>query len=127
MYISQIPEGKDAYLSALNNDKMNYKIKNAFFNAFDKEMKTIQRMIYGLPEYELYMTTPETKDYNWLGSSLKKILCKYENDILQVTIKTLTRLGIEVALCLMDVWSITPLWMAFWLRLRRTWKKPLLE
>ena len=101
-YTSQIPDGKDTYLKAINKDKMSYSIKNPFFNAFDKEMKDIQKTLYGLPQYALYMSTPETKEYNWLGSSLNRILCKYENDILQVAIKTLTALGIEIAVLMFD-------------------------
>jgi len=101
-YISQIADGKDTYLKALNNDKMNYKIKNPFFNAFDKEMKEIQKTLYALPEYNMYLSTPETKSFNWLGSTMNRIMCKYENDILQVAIRTLNRLGIEIAVLMFD-------------------------
>lgn len=101
-YLIEIPDGKDAFLKAINTDKINRIIKNPFFNAFDKEVKLIQKYITELPEYENYKITQEIKQYNWLGSSLNRILCKYENEILQRAISVINKNNIEIGALMFD-------------------------
>lgn len=101
-YISSINDGKDTFLKSINNDKINRTIKNQFFNAFDKEMKHIQKCIAEIPEYANYKTTHETKQYNWLGSTLNRILCKYENEILQRAISVINKNNIEIGVLMFD-------------------------
>jgi len=102
LYTSQILDGKSCFLSSINNDKINRKIKNPFFNAFDKEMKSIQKTIYNLVEYNDYLNTDVDKAFNWLGSSLNRILCYYENKILQTAISVITKNNIEIGVLMFD-------------------------
>ena len=46
------PEGKTEFLKAVNDDKMNRKIKQPFFKDFDKECKVIQKKLTELRDYE---------------------------------------------------------------------------
>jgi hypothetical protein len=100
-YITQIQNGKHEFLCALNRDTRNLKIKNPFFIAFDKEMKDIQKQFYTFAEYNMYLSTPDIS-YNWNGSTLNRILCKYENDILQTAIGVLTKNNIDIAVLMFD-------------------------
>ena len=95
------PDGKDKFLCALNNDKINKKESNQFLRDFDKECKEIQKLITGLPEYKhIVNSVPESRIHNWLGSAFNRIMCVYENKILQSLISILNKKQIEVcALC----------------------------
>ncbi len=58
--------GKDAYLKATNNDKINRtKALPKEFKNYDKEMKDIQRKLAGIEKYkDLVATVPLDKAYN---------------------------------------------------------------
>jgi hypothetical protein len=87
-------EGKVAFLKALNSDQTNKKIKNKFYKEFDKECKEIQKHITGLEQYKhIVNSVPSNRTYNWLGSAINRILCSYENKILQEIINGVTRYG----------------------------------
>jgi hypothetical protein len=94
-------DGKDKFLCALNNDKVNKKETNQFLRDFDKECKDIQKLITGLSEYKYIVdSVPESRIHNWLGSAFNRIMCVYENKILQSLIGILNKKEIEVcALC----------------------------
>lgn len=94
-------DGKDKFLCALNNDKINKKETNQFLRDFDKECKEIQKLITGLSEYKYIVdSVPESRIHNWLGSAFNRIMCVYENKILQSLISILNKKQIEVcALC----------------------------
>ena len=97
--------GKTAYLKATNDDKFSRdKTLPKSFKDYDKEMKQLQKQLVVLPEYqELRETIPEyklTKNYN--GSALNRILCYYENIILQHCIHVLNTKSIEVAILMFD-------------------------
>jgi len=94
-------DGKDKFLCALNNDKVNKKETNQFLRDFDKECKEIQKLITGLSEYKYIVdSVPESRIHNWLGSAFNRIMCVYENKILQSLIGILNKKEIEVcALC----------------------------
>ena len=82
-------KGKTEFLKAVNSDKTNNKIKDKFYKDFDKECKNIQKSITQLKEYKhIVDTVPTTKKYNWLGSAINRVLCVYENKILQEIQKT---------------------------------------
>ena len=82
--LDRIPNGKDLFLKSVNSDKKNTTCKDDFFKAFDKEMKVIQQVLYALPCYEyIVQTIPKDRTYNCLGSNINRILCLYENEVLQ--------------------------------------------
>ncbi len=97
--------GKDAYFIAMNNDKYsrNSSLPQAFRD-FDKEMKTIQKTLGVLDDYkDLIDTVPENKKKNnFYGCVLNRILCYFENIILQHVIHVINNRGIEVAVLMFD-------------------------
>lgn len=95
--------GKQLFLAALNDENLNKKIKDDFFKSFDKECKMIQSKINALPEYQhIAETTPEHRLYNWNGSAFNRIMCVYENKILQDVISVINKRGIEIAVLMFD-------------------------
>jgi hypothetical protein len=95
--------GKTEFLKAVNSDKSNKKIKDKFYKDFDKECKEIQQFITKLKEYEhIVKTVPATKKYNWIGSAINRILCVYENKILQEIIGYFIREQIEICALMFD-------------------------
>lgn len=96
-------EGKKLFLKATNYDKINKKEKNLIFKDYDKEMKTIQTNITGLEKYkDIVAEVPETKHHNWNGSAINRILCYYENKVLQIMIEELNRMNIEIMTPMFD-------------------------
>lgn len=97
--------GKNAYLVATNNDK---RVSGSFlpkhFKDYDKEMKDIQKRLIEEPEYrKLQETVPEYKQtLNYNGCVINRILCYYENIILQHALHVLNSKGIEVAILMFD-------------------------
>ena len=96
-------EGKTAYLCAINDNKSNKKIKNRSFIQFDDEMKILQKEICSLPEYQcIKSSVPDDKKYNWNGSALNRILCMYENQILQSCISALEKRSLNIQVLMFD-------------------------
>lgn len=96
-------EGKKAFLMATNSEK-SVKTSNKFLKMYDREMKYIQQTLTQLREFD-YIIQTVTRDKvgdNWYGSAINKILCEYENLILQVMIDTLTKLDIEIMALMFD-------------------------
>jgi len=87
---------KHDYLKCVNNDKK-MKMDDPVFNAFDKEMKTIQKAL--LPHYPQFVTT---KIYNVNGSKINHILCHFENKILQIMIQVILFKNIEICALMFD-------------------------
>lgn len=97
--------GKRAYLCATNMDKLSRKSENPEqFKCYDKEMKQIQKKLIGLSEYQaLFDTVPvEKRESNYNGCAINRILCYYENIILQHAIHFLNTKQIEVAVPMFD-------------------------
>jgi len=92
---------KTMYLCAINTEEINKKTKDANFKKFDKECKEIQKKLTSMECYKhIVDTVPSSRNYNWLGSAINRILCVYENRILQEVINFLNRDQIEIcALC----------------------------
>lgn len=85
-------EGKTAFLKAVNDNKPNRKISNKTFKKFEKEMRELQELILSIPEYQdIKNSVPENKKYNWNGSAINRILCMYENKILQSCISAINQ------------------------------------
>lgn len=97
--------GKTAYLVATNNDKLSTKRSLPdHFKQYDREMKRIQTELIKLPEYaDLIETIPEYKlSDNYNGSAINRILCYYENMILQHAIHVINSKGLEIAILMFD-------------------------
>ena len=96
--------GKLSYLSALNKDTMNRtKGLSSEFKKYDAEIKQIQNKLIRIKDYaELVGSVPENKPYNKLGSALNRIMCYYENMILQHAIHVVNKRGIEIAILMFD-------------------------
>ena len=96
-------KGKTAFLMAVNDDKHNQRISNPFFKKFDKEMKEIQEKVVNLECYkDIKSSVPSDKKINWNGSAINRILCMYENKILQSAISQVNSMGIEIAVLMFD-------------------------
>ena len=96
-------DGKERFLSALNYDKLNKKETNKILRDFDRECKFIQKEITDLPEYKhIADCVPDSRIHNWLGSAFNRILCVYENKILQHLISVLNKKQIEICALYFD-------------------------
>jgi len=96
--------GKISFLTALNKDTLNRtKGLPIEFKKYDMEIKQIQKQLIKIKEYtELVSSVPENKPYNKLGSAVNRIMCYYENIILQYAIHVINRKGIEIAIFMFD-------------------------
>ena len=97
-------DGKTLFLSALNDCKLNKKVKDKFFMDFDKECKFIQKELCNKDVYKHIVDTvpPAKAMYNWNGSAINRIFCVMENKILQNAISTINKRGIEIAVLMFD-------------------------
>lgn len=94
---------KKIFLKAVNSDKLNRTERNKLFKDFDKECKSIQQILCNVKEYKhIVDCVPAGKLYNWYGSAINRILCSYENKILQEIINVINRKGIEIAVLMFD-------------------------
>ena len=86
-------EAKRIILCSMNDSEKNYKVNNSsFFRAFDNEMKNIQNLITVFPEYKPYRdAVPDDKINNENGSTINRILCGFENQILQCCIEMIQK------------------------------------
>ena len=105
--LAQFPDkdtAKELFNSAVNNDKKNYKEKHDFFRKFDTETKSIQQNLTQQTEYlDIRESVPDVnKIRNWDGSAINRILCMYENRILQVALSVCNRKNIEIACPMFD-------------------------
>ena len=89
---------KTLYLMSLNTDViLGKRSSDANFKAFDKEMKEIQKKITAIPEYNhIVNSVPASRTWNWLGSAINRILCVYENKILQEVISVINEKRIDI-------------------------------
>lgn len=96
-------EGKTEFLKAVNDDKINRKIKHQFFKDFDKECKVLQKKITELSCYKhIVDSVPSTRIYNWLGSAINRILCVFENKIIQEVLSICNKKQIEMCAFMFD-------------------------
>ena len=96
--------GKIMYLTALNKDTINReKGLPTEFKKYDIEIKIIQKKLMNIKEYtDLVASVPENKPYNKSGSAINRILCYYENNILQHVIHVINGKGLEIAILMFD-------------------------
>ena len=96
-------DGKTFFLCAVNHDKLNKKCKIEIFQDFDKECKMIQKKLYALECYKhIVESVPDARLYNFLGSAINRILCVYENKILQSAVSVMNGRGIEICALMFD-------------------------
>lgn len=93
-------QGKTAYLSSVNDDKHRQSTTSQHFREFDREMKRIQKELVEIPEYKQLLDSTRLTNYN--GSAVNRILCYYENRILQSAISVINAKGIEIAVLMFD-------------------------
>lgn len=96
-------DAKKLFLISVNSDKIKRGIKHPFFKDFDKEMKIIHKKLLSLDEYKPYIERSKlNKTYNWNGSAINSILCKYENNILNEMISVINKNNIEILSLMFD-------------------------
>jgi hypothetical protein len=95
-------QGKELYLHSINTFKVSKKEKGSLFKKFDIETKELQSQICKLKDYEQIVNTVDSNEENFYGKALNKILCYYENKILQVVIKFLKSKEIEIGVLMFD-------------------------
>ena len=96
-------EAKTKFLKSINKDKHDTTERHPFFRKFDNEMKTIQIAISNILEYKyIFDTVPNDRDYNILGSKLNRVLCTYEDKILEEALLSLNENKIEVCSLMFD-------------------------
>ena len=86
-------EAKHIILCSMNDSEKIYRVNNnEFFRNFDNEMKDIQNSITFFPEYKPYRdAVPDDKHYNETGSTINRILCGFENQIIQCCIEMIQK------------------------------------
>lgn len=96
--------GKKTYITSLNKDSINRtKGLSEHFKKFDIEIKKIQKILVSIKDYECCVNAvPANKSYNKIGSATNRILCFYENIILQHAIHFITTKNIEIAILMFD-------------------------
>lgn len=96
--------GKIVYLTSLNKDTINRSIDLPLeFKKYDTEIKQIQKKLVQINDYQdLVLSVPKDKPYNKLGSAVNRIMCFYENIILQHAINIIVKKGIEIAILMFD-------------------------
>jgi hypothetical protein len=96
-------EAKRLFLASINNDTLNRKEKHEFFRAFDKETKMIQKRLLSLEDYKHFKdeVSPNRK-HNHNGSAVNKLMCCFENDILQEMISVINHKNIEISALMFD-------------------------
>ena len=100
-------EAKILFITSLNKDtevlliNKKQKIKNTFFLAFDVEIKAIQRRLCELHPALVKEITKKGKD-NVGGRLTNQLMCKLENEILQLAMKEAENAGIVVNVPMFD-------------------------
>lgn len=104
-------KGKTAYLIATNDEKpacfSKYETEseetNEALQGYIKESNKLKKKITALSEYaELIATVPTNKEYNLNGSGLNRVLCYYENIIVQHAVHVANIRGLEIAMIMFD-------------------------
>lgn len=95
-------ETKTKILKMVNDDKINKNL-NGFLKELDRECKIIQKEIIKIDEFkDIIKTVPQHKLYNFTGSAINRILCKYENLLLQDFIHIVNTIQLEICAPMFD-------------------------
>lgn len=99
-------DAKKLFLKSVNDCKplSSAASKSRLLKDFDKEMKTIQTTLTNLPDYSIIKDSvpAEKKESNWNGSTINRILCMFENKVLQSAIAATKRQGHEICTLMFD-------------------------
>jgi hypothetical protein len=70
-------------IASINSSKCNHKIKNSFFNEFDREIKQIQKKLYEIPALKPFVDamTEDEKKKNQYGIFINRLYFKFECDV----------------------------------------------
>jgi hypothetical protein len=96
--------GKDMFIKSLNKaSRCRSSDVPTQYKLYDAEIKEIQKQIVKIKTYiDIVESVPHTKTYNKLGSAVNRILCYYENIILQHAIDFITSKQIEITALMFD-------------------------
>ena len=95
-------ETKTKILKMVNDDKPNKNL-TGFLKELDRECKIIQKEIIKISDFrDLIQTVPQHKLYNFNGSAINRILCKYENLLLQDLIHIANANQLEICAPMFD-------------------------
>ena len=95
-------DAKVKVLAMVNSDKK-MRHNDDFMRNFDKECKKIQALLATEEDYARYVTQAAAANArNVLGSFINRVLCFYENMVLQVAVSTMTRRSIEISTLMFD-------------------------
>jgi hypothetical protein len=102
-YRKTIPDCKTKILMALNTSTKN-RYKNETLSAIAKELRNIQKELAKIEEYGCYLeTATKTNPDNILGSFTNRVMCLYENKMLQVMFDVITtKHNLEVCTLMFD-------------------------
>jgi len=90
-------------LKFMNDNKICRDLNNPFLIELDKEFKFIQKELLKIEDFNfLIETIPEYKFYNFNGSFINRILCFYENMLLQDMIYILKNEGKDLVALMFD-------------------------
>jgi REP element-mobilizing transposase RayT len=95
-------EQAKTYFLKATNDCQTSKIIMPFFNAYDAELKDIQKKIMKLPEFGFIMPHADEKDRNKQGSFINCVMCYYESQIIMDVKEFLEKKSFEVAALMHD-------------------------
>ena len=96
-------EAKKHLLKCINNDKHNKNDKHEFYRKWDNETKKLQITLGNIEEYKMIVkTVPDDRDYNVKGSAMSRILCTFEDKVLQVVLKIIEEEKLETATLMYD-------------------------
>ena len=95
-------ETKTKILKIINDDKQNKNL-TGFLKELDRECKIIQTEIIKIDEFkDIVKTVPSHKLHNFTGSAINRILCKYENFLLQDLIHIINTKQIQMCAPMFD-------------------------
>jgi hypothetical protein len=93
---------KTTILKMVNTSWESRRHKSEFLKKFDKEMKEIQSKLIQEDDLIHIWNCRPTKTYNFLGSNINRILCHFENEILQIIVNELNKKGFEIMSLMFD-------------------------
>ena len=95
-------EAKRKILAMFNTEKTK-RYSDEFLTSLDKECKKIQKLICARDDYmDFRKSSQETRPENILGSHINRILCYYENLILQEIVNVVNKRGIDITAYMFD-------------------------
>lgn len=94
-------KAKTLFLASINDSKYSKTERNQDYKRFDKEMKDIQTILYDIPEYKNILDNI-VAIHNKPGKLISRIMCKYENEILQHAIEFINSKNIPIMVLMFD-------------------------